>query len=98
MREYRGNPASPNDLDGVAFGAVNDEVRADGPEQNRERGKVFAPVTHAGSAREGFKRIEQLPDPPGGGHCVRSNVLPDIVQIEVGIDAEDLAAHACRHP
>jgi hypothetical protein len=31
-----------NDLNGIIFGAVNDEVRADGPEQNRERGKVVA--------------------------------------------------------
>jgi hypothetical protein len=43
---------------GMAFGAVDDEVRADGPEQNRERGKVFAPVTQARSAPEDFKRIE----------------------------------------
>ena len=67
-------------FDGVAFGAVDDEVRADGPEQNRERGKVFAPVTHAGSAPEGFKRIEQFPDPSVRGvRAVRSNVFPDIL-------------------
>jgi hypothetical protein len=84
-----------NDLRGVAFGAVNDEVRADGPEQNREPRKVFAPVPHAGSAPEGFKRIEQFADPSVGGvDTVRSNVLPDIVQIEARIYAEDVAAHA----
>jgi hypothetical protein len=84
-----------HDFDGTAFSAINNELRADGPEQNRVSGQVFAPVSHAGSLSEGFKRIEKFFDPVVGSvDIVRSDVFPNIVQIEVRINADDEAAHA----
>jgi hypothetical protein len=84
-----------HDLEGTRFGAINHEVSADGPEQNREGGQVFSPVSHAGGLAEGLKRIEQFFDPAiGGVDIVRRDELPDIVQIEFRINAENVTAYA----
>jgi hypothetical protein len=49
-------------------------------ESNRVGCQVFAPVSHAGSLSERFKRTEQFFAPAVGGvDIVRGDVLPDIV-------------------
>ena len=73
-----------NDLYWSSFGEVNHEVRTYRPEQNRVQGQVFAPVTDARSTTERFKCVEQISDPAVGSvDTIRSDVLPDIVKIEV---------------
>ena len=57
--------------------------------------EVFAFVPHAWSLPKSFERIEQFFNPPVCGvDTVRSNVLPDLVSIEICVHAEDVAAHA----
>jgi hypothetical protein len=56
-----------HDLDGTALSAVNHEVRADRPEQNRIRREVFAFVPHTRGAPQCLKSVEQFPDPAVGG-------------------------------
>jgi hypothetical protein len=48
-------------------------------------------VAQARCLPEGFERIEQLSDPAiGGVEVVRGDVLPNLVEIEVRIGAEDV--------
>ena len=56
-----------NNLDGAAFGAINDEVCANSPEQNRIKSQIFAPMPDTWRTRNGFKGIKQFSGPPVRG-------------------------------
>src|ERR1035438_7108440 len=74
--------------------AVDDEVGANCPEQNRIGGEVFALVPDARHASNGFERIEQLRDPLiGGVNAVGRDILPDVVEIEIRTGTENVIAH-----
>jgi len=45
-------------LDGSAVGPIDNEVRADGSEQNGMLGEVFALMAHPRRLRKGLERIE----------------------------------------
>jgi hypothetical protein len=58
------------------------------------RREILAPVTRSRCLREGFKRVEQSTNPAVGGIAViRGDVFPDLLEIKLRIDAEDVAAH-----
>src|SRR5665213_3887373 len=65
-----------------------------GQNKTAEGGQVLAAVRHAWGLSEQFKCIEQFFDPAIGSiDIVRSDVFPDIVQIEISVNTEDVAAH-----
>ena len=56
-----------HNLDGLGRGAIDDEVSAHRPEQNRVSGQVLAPMANAGCVANGVERSEQLGYPLVGG-------------------------------
>lgn len=83
-----------HDLYGSGCGAVDDEVSANRPKQNRVTGQVLALMAYAGRVADGFKGIEE----PGyplirGVNIVLGDIVPDAIQVPVGIIAQDILCH-----
>jgi hypothetical protein len=75
-----------HNLYGPGCGAIDYEVSAKRPEQNRVRGQVLALMAYARRVTNGVKRIEQLAYPPVGGvNIIRGDIVP-----YVWTDARDL--------
>jgi len=84
-----------HNLYGQGCGAIDYEVSANRPEQNRVSGQVLALMAYAGRVTNGVKRIEQLAYPPVGSvNIVRGNIVPYVIQIAVGILAQDITRNA----
>jgi hypothetical protein len=47
-----------DDLDGASHSPVDDEVVADGPEEDSELGEILPLVAHGGEARQVLKGVE----------------------------------------
>lgn len=79
----------------VICGAIDNQVRANRPEQNRVSGQVLAFMTDAGRFANGLKRVEQLVDPSVGGvKIVLGDIVLYAIQVAVGILAQDVTRHA----
>src|ERR1019366_2020583 len=83
-----------NTFNGAVFGAVDDQVRANRPEQHRISGEVLAFMAYTRCACEGFERIKQLSGPAVGRvDVVGGDVFPYFIEVEIGIDAENIPRH-----
>src|ERR1017187_515838 len=83
-----------HNLYGPRCGAIDDEVSAHRPEQNRVSGQVLALMAYARRVANGVKRIEQPAYPlVGGVNVILGDIVPDVIQIPVGIFAQNILRH-----
>lgn len=62
-------------------------------------GQVFALVTDSGGVANGVERIEEPPYPlVGGVNIVVRDVIPDAIEVAVGIFAQNILRHALGLP
>jgi hypothetical protein len=74
---------------------INDEVGANRLEQNRVSREVLALMPHPWVTTQYLEGIKESCYPPVCGvNAIDGNLLPDIVEVEIGIDAEHISAHA----
>ena len=86
-----------HNLDELILKAVENQVCAHRPEEDGISGKILALVTHSGVSGQFVKSVEELVDPAVGGcNVVLGDVLPDLVQVQIGAGAEDVRVHAMR--
>src|SRR5208283_615311 len=86
-----------NNFNRPVFSAIDDQVGANRPEQHRQLGEVLPIVAHARRARKGLERTKQLSEPAVGGvDVIGGEVFPDFVEVEVGINAENITRHGVR--
>lgn len=75
--------------------AVNDQIRADPPEKQRQWRQIRARVAHPRALPQGFKRIKQ-----SGYLAIRRvnvvlrDIFPDLIQVRLRAAAKNIAAHA----
>ena len=83
-------------LDGVAsFETVDDHIRSYRPEQNWISGEILPTVSNAGHPGDFLECTKEFGDQTvGGSDTVRSDVIPDVFQIQDGIGAEDIRVQA----
>jgi hypothetical protein len=84
-----------HNLNGPRCGAIDDEVSANRSEQNRVSGQVLALMAYAGRVANGVERIEQPVYPlVGGVNTILGDIVPDVIQVAVGIIAQNILRHA----
>ena len=83
-----------HNLYGPRCAAIDDEVSAHRPGQNWISGQILALMAYARRVADGVKRIEQSADPlVGGVNIILGDIVPDAIQIPIGIIAQDILRH-----
>lgn len=86
-----------HDLYSLAFVAVDNEIIADWPKENRMSGEVRACVTDARIMREHVKGPEESFDEAvRGSEIVFGDVIPDLLQIALRRPAKNVVVHGSR--
>src|SRR6266536_78396 len=84
-----------HNFNGPGCSTIDYEVSAHRPEQNRVGGQVLAVMAYAGRVADGVKRIEQLAYPlVGGVNIILGDIVPNVIQVAVGILAQNILRHA----
>jgi hypothetical protein len=83
-----------HNLYGPRCGTIDDEVSTHRPEQNWVSRQILALMAYARRVGDGIKRIEQPANPlVGGVNIILGDLVPDTIQIPIGIIAQDILRH-----
>jgi hypothetical protein len=84
-----------HDFNLPAMFAIDDKVGGYGPKQDFVIGEVLACMAHSGIASQSLERVKELVNPAiRRVNIVLGDVLPNLIEIEIGAFAEDTLAHA----